>query len=168
GALCIAVEGGNVHMVFASGDSIFYTFSTNKGQKFSPPQLVTVLNGLVNPGGRGPQIVYSNGVLLIAAPDTSGNFYTWSRKKNGDLWKKGARINDVPNIAKEGFLSIAASSDSHLFAVWLDLRSGKKNNIYGARSVDNGKSWQKNQLIYRSPDGSVCDCCKPSLATNGQ
>ena len=164
----LAVEGSKVYMAFASGDSIFCSYSSVKGQKFSAPALVAILNGLVNVGGRGPQIVSSKGQLLIAAPDTSGNFHTWLKKKTESGWKKGGRINDLADIAKEGFLSLGANSDGHFFAAWLDLRNGKKNNIYGARSMDGGKTWLKNQLIYKSPDGSVCDCCKPSVAIKDQ
>ena len=164
----LAVEGSNVYIAFASGDSIFCSYSTDKGQKFSSPVLVAILNGLVNVGGRGPQILSSKGQLLMAAPDTTGNFHTWLRKKTENSWKEGGRINDLANIAKEGFLSLAANSQGHFFAVWLDLRSDKKNNIYGARSTDGGKTWLKNQLIYKSPEGSVCECCKPSVAMKDQ
>lgn len=122
----VAVEGTKVFMAFASGDSIFCCYSSDKGQKFSTPVLVAILKGLVNAGGRGPQIVSSKGQLLVAAPDTSGNFYTWLRKETESLWTKGGRINDLANIAKEGFLSLGTNGDGHFFAVWLDLRVAQK------------------------------------------
>ena len=160
----LAVEGNNIYMSFASGDSILCSYSSDKGQTFSSPVPVAVLNGLVNVGGRGPQIVSCKEQLLIAAPDRSGNFYTWLRKNTEISWRVGGRINDLADIAKEGFLSLGATANGHIFAAWLDLRNGKKNNIYGTRSMDGGKTWLKNQLIYKSPDGSVCDCCKPAVA----
>jgi len=164
----MVVEGNTVHLSFSRGDSILYCSSTDHGQIFSEPVLVAVLNELGSSGGRGPQIICSSGQLLIAAPDKAGNFYTYIKNGAGNAWKKSGRINDVPGIAKEGFLSLGAGNNGHLFAAWLDLRNGKKNNIYGARSVDGGKTWQKNQLVYRSPEGSVCECCKPSVAMKGQ
>jgi len=165
----LVAEGSKVYMVYASGDSIFYSFSSDKGENFSAPALVAVLKDLMVGGGRGPQIVSSKDQLMIAAPAGTGNIYTWIKKKTENSWRKGSRINDVINIAKEGFVSLGANSSGHIFAIWLDLRTGKKgNNLYGARSVNGGKTWLKNQLIYKSPDGAVCDCCKPSVVMKGQ
>jgi hypothetical protein len=31
-------------------------------------------------------------------------------------------------------------------------------------STDGGATWAKNILVYKSPDGSVCECCHPSVA----
>jgi hypothetical protein len=164
----LAVEGSDVHMVFASGDSIFYSCSSDKGMTFSAPEFVASAEGLMVSGGRGPQIISSNGQLLIAAPCASGNIYSYMKMKSGKSWIKGSRINDKADKAKEGFISLGSNSDRHLFAVWLDVRLKGKNNIFGARSPDDGKTWFKSQLIYESPDGSVCECCKPSVVMNGE
>lgn len=164
----LAVEGSDVYMAFASGDSIFYSVSFDKGKNFSAPEFVTSLQDLMVGGGRGPQIISSKGQLLIAAPCASGNIYAYMKMKTGSSWIKGSRINDMAAKAKEGFISLSSNSDGHLFAVWLDLRLNARNNIYGARSPDGGKTWLKSQLIYESPDGSVCDCCKPSVLMKGQ
>jgi len=34
--------------------------------------------------------------------------------------------------------------------------------VWGAESSDGGKTWAKNQLVYHSPEKSVCECCHPS------
>jgi hypothetical protein len=39
--------------------------------------------------------------------------------------------------------------------------------MVGAKSTDGGKTWSKNLLVYASPDTTVCECCKPSVAING-
>jgi hypothetical protein len=157
-------ENKTIHLSFASGDSIYYSCSTDTGRTFTTPEFVAAIRGLVNAGGRGPQIVSSNGRLLIAAPDRSGNFFTYSKANKESHWIKGPRINDLANVAKEGFISLAANNNGLLFAVWLDLRKGGRNNLFGAGSTDGGATWLKNNLIYQSPDGSICECCKPSLA----
>ena len=41
-----------------------------------------------------------------------------------------------------------------------------KGKIYLSSSEDGGKSWSKSQLVYRSPEGSVCECCKPSITSD--
>ena len=57
--------------------------------------------------------------------------------------------------------------EKNAFVVWLDLRGNKRNKIYGANSNDGGRSWSQNILIYTSPDTTVCECCKPSVAMQG-
>jgi hypothetical protein len=41
-----------------------------------------------------------------------------------------------------------------------------KGKIYLSSSVDGGNSWSISRLIYRSPEGSVCECCKPSIISD--
>ncbi len=45
-------------------------------------------------------------------------------------------------------------------------REKPKGKIYVSSSTDNGKTWSKSQLVYQSPDGSVCECCKPSIKSD--
>ena len=163
----LTVGHGIIHMAFASSDSIFYAFSSNKGKSFSVPVLVTVLPKLGKVGGRGPQIVNVKGGLLIAAADHTGNIYTYIKKNTAEKWEKTGKINDVPDIAKEAFVSLASNTQGEIYAVWLDLRDDRKNKIVGAKSSDGGKSWSKNKIIYQSPDSTVCECCKPSVAIKG-
>jgi hypothetical protein len=40
----------------------------------------------------------------------------------------------------------------------------KGTTLFGARSRDGGKTWSKNVLIYESPEGTICQCCHPSVA----
>jgi hypothetical protein len=51
--------------------------------------------------------------------------------------------------------------------VWLDLRE-KGTRLYGAFSNDAGATWSKNRLVYESPDGTICQCCHPSLVPLGK
>jgi len=164
----LAAEGNDIYMTFASGDTIFYSFSSDRGKNFSAPELVTSIQDLMVGGGRGPQIISSKGQLLIAAPSASGNIYTYLKMKTGSKWIEGGRINDIADKAREGFVSLCSNSDGQLFATWLDTRLNARNNIFGAGSSDGGRTWLKSQLIYKSPDGSVCECCKPAVAMKGK
>ena len=58
---------------------------------------------------------------------------------------------------------MAGAPDGTVSCAWLDLRS-KRTEIYAARSKDGGATWDADGLVYRSPDGSVCQCCHPSAA----
>jgi hypothetical protein len=75
-------------------------------------------------------------------------------------------VNDEDRVCKEGLMALSAYGNN-AFAVWLDLRGNQKNKIYGAKSMDGGKTWAKNFLIYASPDSTVCECCKPSVSMQG-
>jgi hypothetical protein len=157
-------DGTRVYMAFAAHDSILFCFSSDKGKSFSKPVLVSELSKLGVGGGRGPQILSVKGRLIIAATDIAGNIYSFTKSENSTEWEKGGRINDVAEVAKEGFVSLATDNNGMVYAIWLDLRGDKKNKIAGARSLDIGGSWSKNIIIYKSPDSTVCECCKPSLA----
>lgn len=76
------------------------------------------------------------------------------------------RVNDKADSAREGLHAMAAGKDGSLWCVWLDLRF-KKSEIYAARSIDGGESWEPNIRVYQSPDGSVCQCCHPSVIVQG-
>jgi len=63
--------------------------------------------------------------------------------------------------------AMAGNGRGEVHAVWLDLRNGK-TELWGASSADGGSTWGGNKLIYKSPDGSICECCHPSLAVDGR
>jgi hypothetical protein len=159
----LATDNNNVYLVFASGDTILFCSSNNKGKVFIDPIQVSILTQMSTGGGRGPQIVAAKNELVIAAADKSGNIYTYTKNKSASQWKKAGRINDVAEVAKEAFVSLASNDKGEVYAVWLDLRNNHKNKIAGAKSFDGGKTWSKNKIIYNSPDGTVCECCKPSV-----
>lgn len=154
-------KDGNIHIVFGHGDSIMYSSSGNGGKIFSKPALVSILPKLFASAMRGPQIAATANGLTIIACNKKGDIFSF-RKTDSENWKAAGKVNDVDTVAKEALMSIAG--DGHtVYAIWLDLRK-KHNQIFGARSTDAGKSWSKNIMIYTSPDTTVCECCKPSIA----
>jgi hypothetical protein len=159
----LAADDNKVYMVYASGDTILFCSSGNKGKDFSAPMQAIVLSQLSTGGGRGPQIAVTKDKMIIAAADKIGNIYAFIKNKNEIQWKKAGRINDVPGVAKEAFVSLASNENGEVYAVWLDLRNNNKNKIAGAKSSDGGATWSRNKIIYTSPDGAVCECCKPSV-----
>lgn len=62
---------------------------------------------------------------------------------------------------------MAAGAQGEIAAVWLDLR-GTGTKLYGSYSNDDGATWSKNILIYESPEGTICQCCDPSIAFAGK
>jgi hypothetical protein len=155
----------NIHLVFGNKDSILYSVSSDLGASFSKPTLVAVVPGLAASHTRGPQIAATSTGVIITAGNEQGNIFSFFKSYSG-TWTKGARVNDRDTTAKENLMALAADGQ-YAFAVWLDLRNDKHNKIFGAKTTDNGKTWSKNILIYASPDKTVCECCKPSVAIDG-
>ena len=159
-------EENNIQLVYGSGDSLMYAYSTDKGNSFSSPMLIDTLQGLVASHTRGAQItITKNGIAVIAA-NNAGNIFSFIKDESGK-WTRTARVNDEDEVDKEGFLGLSSDGENNLFAIWTDLRGDKHNKIYGAKSTDGGKTWNENILVYKSPDSTVCECCKPSVAMQG-
>jgi hypothetical protein len=158
-------KGNNVHIVYGTGDSIMYLSSTNKGKSFTSPSLIAVLPGVLASSMRGPQIAATNNGLIVTACTNKGNIYSFKQQALGK-WTRAMKVNDVDEVAKEGLMGLSADG-LNVFAVWLAVKNPKGQNVYGAKSADGGKTWSKNLLVYASPESTVCECCKPSVAVKG-
>jgi len=154
-----------LHIVYGSGDSIMYTYSSNHGQSFTVPSLVSVLPNLAASHTRGPQIAATTKGLTVIACNSSGDIFSYNKAGEAN-WVQTSKVNDVDTTAKEGLMAVSGDKEN-AFAVWLDLRGNKHNKIYGAGSNDGGKTWTTNKMIYTSPDTTVCECCKPSVLVKG-
>jgi hypothetical protein len=153
-----------IHLVYGLGDSIMYSYSSDKGNTFASPVLISNLTGLAASHTRGPQIAFTEDGLLVTACTNSGNIFSYKTDALGK-WYQTSRVNDADTVAKENLMALSADGNN-AFAVWLDLRD-KHNKIYGSRSTDGGRTWSRNKLVYASPDTTVCECCKPSVAVKG-
>jgi hypothetical protein len=154
-----------LQIVYGQGDSIMYSYSSDNGNTFSKPALIAALPHAYSFAMRGPQIATAKNGITVTACTSLGDIYSFY-KEDGGNWIEGRKVNDVDTVAKEGLMSLSADGEN-VFAAWLDLRGNKRNKIYGARSIDGGKTWLKNILVYASPDSSVCECCKPSVVVKG-
>jgi hypothetical protein len=157
-------KSNTLHMVYGNGDSIMY-MSTKDGKSFTSPSLVAVLPNLMASAMRGPQISFADNGLVITACTNQGNIYCYKEELSGK-WTKIKRINDENESAKEALLAVGADG-LNVYAIWLGVKNPKGQNVYGSKSNDGGKTWAKNILVYASPDGTVCECCKPSVAVHG-
>ena len=159
-------NNNTIHLVYGRGDSLLYSYSSDNAVTFSTPSLISVLPGVYSFAMRGPQIAYTGNGILVTACTASGDIYPFY-KYSGSNWENGRKVNDIDTVAKEGLMALSADREISV-AAWLDLRGNKRNKIYGAKSLDGGKTWSKNFMIYTSPDTSVCECCKPSLIVKGK
>lgn len=158
---------GVIRIVFGREGKIYCTTSKDNGSTFSSPVLVAEVPGMHLGMSRGPQIASSDTHSVITAMDKTGNIHWFEQSLDSESWKAKGKVNDQIGSAPEGLMSIAADNKGNFYAVWLDTRIGKKNQIYFSSLRKGGLEWTKNQLAYQSPDEHVCECCKPSIAVNG-
>jgi hypothetical protein len=174
----LAANQSMIALTFGAGNGIYFSASHDNGKTFSSP--VKVAEGGVVPLSRhrGPHIALSGSTIVISAIagrkmaegphahglPADGDLFVWRSADGGKNWSKGIVVNDVPGAPTEGLHSLAADARGNVFAAWLDKRTGAGTQLCGARSADGGATWSSNVLIYQSPEGTVCQCCSPSIA----
>lgn len=166
----VALDVNNrVFVAYGVKNTLYCSISEDAGNTFLPPREVGRAGVLALGMRRGPRIAVSGKAAVITAVygklghGEDGNLLAWRSVDGGRNWLGPVHINDQPNTVREGLQAVAGGANGLFAATWLDLRSGK-NEIYCAISRDGGRTWGENRLVYRSPDGSVCECCHPSVA----
>jgi hypothetical protein len=169
----LASGNGMVAMVFGSGESIWFTGSSDNGRTWGKAAKVADLPKLLLGRHRGPRVIISGNTIVVSAVSSDpGDLLAWRSTDGGRTWSKPVTVNDQPKASREGLHAMAADAEGHLAAAWLDDRrlddrtpNGKR--LFGAFSNDGGATWGKNVLLYQSPDGTICQCCSPSLVSLG-
>jgi hypothetical protein len=162
----MATRGDRVGLTFGAGNTIYYSSSAD-GRSFTAPVKVSEQGALSLGRHRGPRVCFQSGNVVISAirgekgRGQDGDLTVWT-SKDGATWSQGTRVNDVEGSAREGLHGMACGN-GWVVLTWLDLRN-KRTQLYGALSRNGGASWDKNFLIYESPDGGICECCHPSVA----
>jgi len=157
-------EDGRIFAAFGIGEEVWIATSDAAGQSFTEARRIAHVPKLALGMRRGPRITVSGKALTVSAiSHQTGSLIAWTSEDWGGHWSDGVVVNTVPRSAREGLHAMANGPDGSVFLVWLDLRSGT-TEVYISKSEDQGKSWSENSLVYRSPSGSVCECCHPSIA----
>lgn len=183
-------EDDIVGITYGDKEVIYYSESTDGGVSFDEPEIVGTLEGLLLGYSSGPQIAYTKNKVVITAPSRTGNLYSWSKDRANGIWEGPFRVNDIDKSVEECLSSITTSNEGYIYSTWIDTRTIETSNennssipveqpvennkgikkpkakIYVSASKDDGKTWSKSQLVYKSPDGSVCECCKPSIESD--
>jgi hypothetical protein len=138
---------------------IFVAVSSDDGATFSEGVKIAALPKSMVGNRRGPRIAAHGDRVTVTA--IGNELVAFTSADAGKTWSRAVRINDVDDSAHEGLHDLAVSPDGELFVTWLDLRNGK-TELWGASSKDAGVTWETDQLVYKSPDKSICECCHPS------
>ena len=158
---------GNVRVVYGLNNQVFCATSTDHGVSFGEPILVAKVPEMHLGMSRAPQFISSKNFSVITAMDKTGNIYWYQLNHANSKWKSMGAVNDIKGSAPEGLMNIAADYNDNFYAVWLDIRTGKHNQIYFSSLTGKSIKWSKNIMAYQSPDQHVCECCRPSIAVKG-
>ncbi|GAB3704164.1 hypothetical protein GCM10027592_35210 [Spirosoma flavus] len=159
----VSDDNGEVHLVYGQDSTLYYVVGTKPSTSFSQPLAIATLKQLVAGSKRGPQIAVTANYVVITAVNKEGDIFAYSLNRKSGKWSPAVRINDVPAIAKEGFQAVAGAKAGTFYATWLDLREDNRNKLVMAVSQDGGRTWSANRVVYRSPSGTICECCKVSI-----
>ena len=154
---------GAIHLVFGSENVVYYTRLPRGELAFSEPQAIVKLQHMHLGWRTGPQIAATGNNLLVSVVGEDNNLQLWRSSDLGQNWNGPIVVNEKKGTLPEGFHALAAGRNDMAFAAWL-AKKDEGLNITGVLSRDGGKSWEKNQIIYASPGGTVCECCHPSVA----
>ena len=157
-------DEGKIFVAFGKEEMIYVTKSVDGGRSFGAVVKVGEVEKLALGMRRGPRIAAAGAnVIVTAISHSAGNLYGWVSRDEGSSWTKPVVINSVTNSAREGLHALAGDGKAKLISVWLDLRNGK-TELWSSVSNDGGEKWEENRLVYKSPDGTICECCHPSVA----
>lgn len=155
---------GVTAVVYGEGDQIFCRTSPD-GRSYGAARSVGEVRSLMLGGRRGPQIAAAGSGFVVTAIGKEGDLVAWRSGDAGRSWVGPTVVNDKPSSAREGLHGLAAGADGSVHLTWLDLRD-ERTKVYTAASRDGGRSWGANRLVYESPDGTVCECCQPTVAAD--
>src|SRR4029079_3839506 len=72
-------QSGILHLVYGNGDSILYSFSSDGGNSFSSPDLISILPQLAASHMRGPQIAVTDSAIVVTALNEGGDIFSFSK-----------------------------------------------------------------------------------------
>ncbi len=145
---------------------VYLAQSIDAGKTFSNLKTISSNDGKLSlDDGSSPQLGVGDGGEIFA---------TWEEDRDikfvrsFGLRKKFSpivRVNDDLGDAVQSFHRMKVAQDGTIFISWVDGRYHEQEeldseSIYLTRSLDNGKTFEKNIRI----SGNVCHCCRPAIA----
>lgn len=150
---------GRVYLAYGNGTTAYVARSDDAGASFAPAVAIATVPKLMLGLRRGPRVAAHGENVTVTF--IAHELLAVHSADGGRTWSTPLILNRIPTSAREGLHDLAGGPDGRMFVTWLDMRNGKME-LWGAESVDAGRTWGPNARIYQSPDKSICECCHPS------
>lgn len=134
-----------------NGDDVFYgTETVMKDEYYPNGPSIAVADSLANPARRIVHIAWTTGNKEVK----------YSRSKGWNSYSAPVLLN-APTMGSNWGVSIAAdnSGSGNVYAVW---SASADENVYVARSLDEGLNWEAPVMVYSSPNRDLL----PSVAVD--
>jgi hypothetical protein len=172
-AAAVIADDGRIYIGWAKEEgnknNIYVVASSDDGKTFSDKVRVNGNADMPSGINHAPSMALgTKGELYLAwiVGKTGSEFASdikFSRSVDGGrTFEPAISINDDKVPASHGFESMAIAPDGTIYLAWLDGREKKDGGTsatYFARSIDSGKSFEKNVRI----DGNSCPCCRTAV-----
>ena len=143
---------GNLYVVWehipGNDGEIFFTRSTDNGEKFDSPVIIGNNTGL-------------NGFPQVAVSESSTNVYVvWQDAQNGIMLRRstdgGSTFETAIKLGNKNLDSqnpqTAVSKDNNVYVAWQSNPQGSNGSIVFTRSIDKGKSFENPITIGKDDD----------------
>lgn len=147
---------------------IRFAKSTNGGQTFTPSVRVDDVNDRTVKQEFASIAVANDGLIYVVwndYRDTLTSVYSARSTNAGLSFDNNVKVNDAR--AHAGFASVGASDGGRVFVAWSDLRNRQTTDLYFARSLDSGNTFQANLPVNDNLSDTTSDQAPPSLVANG-
>jgi len=175
--------GGHTHKAY---NDLYFARSTDQGRTFSPPVRITTTPGeLWGFATSKPRIAVSkSGVIHVfyhgnrndRSAERQAVDARYTRSTDGGRTFEPARTLNTftPKAYDDGelneahcFGTMGVAPDGSVHAFWIDTRhmtkSGDNGAVYGAVSRDEGKSFERERLVFKD---EACPCCQLSTVAS--
>lgn len=170
-----ADKDGKLYLAYAAGvpRMAWLRTSGDNGATWSEPELASPgVNAIIAGMTRGPRLAISaDGLIIITAhakAEAKGDLHLYCfRKGPKDKAFAGKRLTTDAAKDSEGMHDMCMDGQGDIHVAWLDAREAVKGSQpWYARSTDGGKTFKGEMVVYKSPSGSICPCCAPSIAAS--
>ncbi|MEC8446901.1 MAG: exo-alpha-sialidase [Candidatus Thermoplasmatota archaeon] len=149
GGTTIQSSGSNVVIAWVDFGDIYVVSSGTNGDSWGSEQLLEGLSSNLN---YMPEMIYSEGKFHIVWSNTAfGDSVQYTNSVDGEDWNDVVYINVGQNAAYS-YSPVIASDGSKLYIAWSDNGnydgdSSSDYDLVGAVSLDNGQSWDEEELF---------------------
>jgi hypothetical protein len=164
----------NLYLLAVTNDQLSMSTSSDGGDSFEPPVLISEPNATVSSHGENSPTLAINGIEFYALWEqnnaTGGTDLMFARSlRFGRKFDKPIKITDKEKPSSNAFSYLAVAPNGDLYAVWLDARDPQNtmpgtSHVFMTKSTDKGATWSKNFAVANN----VCPCCRPTIAFGAQ